>query len=66
MPFKRITINQGCQPHTPLRGTISRWGSMGRHCAEVWWVKERGGSNFPHPHSYRAERPLLMRLEVLY
>lgn len=40
MPVKRITINQGCQPHTPLRGNVSCWGSMRKDCAEVWWLNE--------------------------
>lgn len=38
MPFKRISINQGRQPRTPLKGTISRWRSV----RGDWWVKAGG------------------------
>lgn len=67
MPFKRISINQGRQPHTPLKGTISRWRSVRGDCAEVWWVRqEEEDETFLTLTVYRVERPLLMRLEVLY
>lgn len=66
MPFKRISINQGRQPHTPLKGTISRWRSARGDCAEVQWVRrEEADETFLTLTVYGAERPLLMRLEVL-
>lgn len=62
MPFKRISINQGRQPHTLLKGTVSGWrpargGRVGR---------EEEEEAAPTVLTLRgAERPALMRLEVL-
>lgn len=64
MPFKRISINQGRQPHTLLKGTISGWRG---DCAGVWWVRREEEEEVETVLTlYGAERPLLMRLEVLY
>ena len=49
MPFKRISINQGHQPSTPLKGSISRWRSV----RGDWWAQEEG-ETFLALH--RAER----------
>lgn len=45
MPFKRITINQGCKAHTPRRRTISRLGSMRRAEARESFALARHASD---------------------
>lgn len=42
MPFKRISINQGRQPSTPLKGSISRRRSV----RGDWWAQEEEGETF--------------------
>lgn len=61
MPFKRISINQGRQPHTLLKGPVSGWRPARGDRAGREEEEEA-----PTVLTLRgAERPALMRLEVL-